>query len=47
LVDYLVEQWFIVGIGVFIVLAWRFPQVAKDDGREFRGGLAAGLVRGR
>jgi hypothetical protein len=40
LLNYLIEQWFIVGIGVFIVLAWRFPQVAKDDGREFRSGLS-------
>lgn len=35
IVNYLIEQWFIIGIGVVIVLAWRFPEVAKDDGSEY------------
>ncbi|GAA5931466.1 hypothetical protein JCM3775_006862 [Rhodotorula graminis] len=28
----LVDQWFLIGIGVFIVLAWRFPNVARQGG---------------
>ncbi|GJN91063.1 hypothetical protein Rhopal_004078-T1 [Rhodotorula paludigena] len=27
-----IEQWFLVGIGVVIVLAWRFPNVARQGG---------------
>ncbi|GAA5899134.1 hypothetical protein JCM8208_003012 [Rhodotorula glutinis] len=28
----LIDQWFLIGIGVFIVLAWRFPNVARQGG---------------
>ncbi|KAK4689929.1 vacuolar protein sorting-associated protein 54, partial [Tremellales sp. Uapishka_1] len=27
-----VQNWFLIGIGVVVVLAWRWPQVAKDGG---------------
>ncbi|GAA5820933.1 hypothetical protein JCM3770_002635 [Rhodotorula araucariae] len=30
--DLLIDQWFLIGIGVFIVLAWRFPNVARQGG---------------
>lgn len=35
IVGFLVENWFLIGIGVVIVLAWRFPQVAKEHGSEW------------
>ncbi|BGP48822.1 LRR receptor-like serine/threonine-protein kinase RGI2 [Rhodotorula kratochvilovae] len=28
----LIDQWFLIGIGVFIVLAWAFPNVARQGG---------------
>ena len=34
LAGFLLENWFLIGIGVVIVLAWRFPGVAKEDGSE-------------
>jgi len=39
ILNYLIEQWFILGLGVVVVLAWRWPQVAKDGGSEPCHGL--------
>ncbi len=30
----IVDQWFLVGIAVVIVLAWRFPHVGMEHGSE-------------
>ena len=30
----LVENWFLIGLGVFVVLAWAFPTVGMDGGGE-------------
>lgn len=32
ILDFLIGNWFLIGIGVVIVLAWRFPHVAADGG---------------
>ncbi|WVF65823.1 hypothetical protein IAT40_000560 [Kwoniella sp. CBS 6097] len=32
LLGWMVDNWFLIGIGVSIVLAWRFPHVASDGG---------------
>ncbi|KAK9237687.1 putative sodium bile acid cotransporter [Lipomyces kononenkoae] len=32
IVNFLISQWFIVGIGVFVALAYKFPNVAKNHG---------------
>ncbi|WVQ93467.1 hypothetical protein IAU59_000541 [Kwoniella sp. CBS 9459] len=32
LLEWMVDNWFLIGIGVSIVLAWRFPHVACDGG---------------
>ncbi|KAK7207834.1 SBF-like CPA transporter family-domain-containing protein [Myxozyma melibiosi] len=31
-VDYLISQWFIIGMGVVVALAYKFPSVAKNHG---------------
>lgn len=31
---YLVSQWFLIGLGVLITLAWRWPEFGKDGGSE-------------
>ena len=30
--DYIFAQWLILGLGVFILLAWAFPSVGKNGG---------------
>lgn len=32
ILDYVLSQWLILGLGVFILLAWAFPSVGKNGG---------------
>jgi hypothetical protein len=32
ILDYVLAQWLILGLGVFILLAWAFPSVGKNGG---------------
>lgn len=35
LLDFLIGNWFLIGIGVVIVLAWKFPHVAANGGSKY------------
>ncbi|KAK9261037.1 SBF-like CPA transporter family-domain-containing protein [Lipomyces tetrasporus] len=32
IVNFLISEWFIIGMGVFVALAYKFPSVAKNHG---------------
>jgi hypothetical protein len=32
ILDYILSQWLILGLGVFILLAWAFPGVGRNGG---------------
>lgn len=35
LLDFLIGNWFLIGIGIVIVLAWKFPHVAANGGGKY------------